>query len=116
MKNYAIFESRPQNVSNHNRVTNGWIFHGLVEDEKEFFGKIQNWEDRDFFQEDDGSVNNQNGDQVFDPERPEHFVFHDYTYHCVKLIELNDDQTTAVMQSDNYDRDEALDLLDINED
>ena len=111
----AIFENRPQNVSKHNRTTNGWIFHGLVEDEKEFFGKIQNWEDRDFFQEDDGSVNNQNGDQVFDPENPVEFDFQDYRYHCLDADDLNDDQLEAVRQSNHYDAEILKEKLVLDE-
>jgi hypothetical protein len=113
MNKLAIFEHRPENVSNHNRSTKGWIFHKLVESERDFYNVIKNWEDQDFFDQEDGTVTDQNGSEVFDPERPDHFDFLDYTYQLVKLDELDEHQTNAISQAHGMDAEEAAAAIEV---
>lgn len=107
----AIFGKVGQNVSNYNAETRGWNFLGTATTEKEFYNRIQNWEDRDFFEQEDGTVTNQNGEEIFNPESPDTFNFFDYEYHLVDVEDLNEDQIRAVANSSDID---AEDIMKVN--
>tara|TARA_R110002096_G_scaffold433996_1_gene654420 strand:- start:631 stop:1005 length:375 start_codon:yes stop_codon:yes gene_type:complete len=87
---YLLFKHTPENVSNHNRSTNGWEFITDVETLQDFRNKVGDYEDQDYFLQDDGSVTDCDGNEVIDNDpNSTSFDFGDYTYHAIKSDEID---------------------------
>ncbi len=76
----AIFKKTSDNVSTYNRSTNGYEFIGTVETLEDFYDKILELEQNDYYPQKDGTVLNANGNEIFDPNYPERFNDVDYNY------------------------------------
>ena len=104
----AVFTTKGENIRSYIRSTNGWEFSDTVETQEEFYDKVANWEDVDFFPQEDGTVNNGNGNEVFDPKYPAQFDFGDYDYRLIEVSELTDDQIKAVQNANPWNLDAIL--------
>lgn len=105
---YLIFKHTPENVLRHNRSTKGWEFISTAESTKDFYNQIEKSDNENFFSQDDGTVTDQDGNEVFDPKYPNTFEFGDYSYHLEEVADLNKMQIKAIEQSSHWNKDEVL--------
>lgn len=112
---YLIFKHTPENVSSHNRSTNGWEFIDITEKVKEYHEEIERIESQDYFSNQDGTVTDQNGNEVFNPEDLSRFDFGDYSYHLEPTKGWNPDlyesdalKLKAIEESNHWNKDVIL--------
>lgn len=104
----AIFQVKPEHVRGYIRSTKGWEFCDTVENETEFYNNVADWNDSSFFPNEDGTVQNQNGNEVFDPKYPSEFDFGDYYYRLIEVSELDENQVQAVKNDNPWNMDDIL--------
>lgn len=114
----AIFKLIPENVSYHNRSTGGYEFISTVNTNEEFFDEIARLESEDFFEQEDGSVHDQSGNEVFDPKHPTSFDFGDYSYTVEEVSEISPleyacdmHKLKAVEQANPFDLEDIIDSM-----
>ena len=88
-----LFKITPDNVSSHNRSTNGYEFIQTVESMQDAYDVVSKLEDSDFYPQDDGFVLSANGNEVFDPKYADQFDFVDYKFYVMdtEALDVYDD-------------------------
>lgn len=103
IKNFAIMKlvikKTFENVSSYNRKTDGHEFITTVNSIEEFKSKIESLEDQDYFDQEDGRVLDQDGNEVYDPSSPDSFDFGDYRYFIIEADSLDEDWDQAIVKS-----------------
>ena len=68
----------------------GKEFIAFVDSNEEAYNKVANIEQQDWFTQDDGTITDQNGREVFDPTYPDRFEFGDFTYYAKDIDSLDE--------------------------
>jgi len=75
-----------------------------IESVEDFYNKISNLEDSDFYPQEDGIVLDGSENEVYDPKYPETFDFTDYTYSIVDGDSLDDYHEAHIINAiDKYE-------------
>lgn len=91
-----IFKHTPENISKHRRSTSGWEFVAECNSIEAFKKGLELKHYQDWFDQEDGSVLDQTGNEVYDPRYPDTAEFGDFTYFLVDESDLNPQQKLAV--------------------
>lgn len=77
-------------VRSYKRSTKGFEAVEEVKDPEDAYNLVSQLEDNDFYPQDDGSVWDANGNEVFDPNYPDTFDFGDYYYTVIDTDRLDE--------------------------
>ncbi len=110
-----VFKSTGENVSNYKRSTKGYEFLFSVESLSEFKNRILELESNDYYEQEDGSVLNTNGDEVYDVNYPGRFDDCDYNYYCEDISQLDEyydaHKIRAIRDAQPYNIEELLEKI-----
>jgi len=94
-----LFKITPEHVRSYNRFTHGYELIQTVASNEEAYDVVANLEDDDFFDQEDGTVNNCNGNEVYDPKYPDMFDFRDYSYQVIEFTNLDRDSDEHIIRA-----------------
>lgn len=86
---YLVFKKVEESCKRYKRSTKGYEFLGLVNEVKYFHKLVKVSEPEDYFPQENGTVTDQDGNEVFDPWYPELYDYGDYQYLLVSSIGFN---------------------------
>lgn len=72
---YVVFKRTHKNNPYYNASTNGYECIGWVDNQLSFYNKVKELEDRDFFEQEDGSVLDQHQNEVYNTDFQNFFDF-----------------------------------------
>ena len=91
-----IYIQHAQCTTRYQMFNDGKEFIALVDSNEQAYNEVANREQEDWFTQDDGTITDQNGREVFDPAYPDRFDFGDFTYY-VKDVDSLDEYYDAVL-------------------
>lgn len=86
---YAIFKRTHRGRPYYNESTNGYECIGWTDNQQAFYNKVKELEDIDFFEQEDGSVLDQQQNEVYNPNFPNFFDFGGTEYYLEEVKLLN---------------------------
>lgn len=86
---YLIIKNVEEYCSGYNRQTGGKEFIDTCQNLDEFMEIISKKHESDFFDQPNGTVTNQQGEEIYDPENPGLFFFGDFSYTCLKVSDID---------------------------
>lgn len=91
---YLIIKNISENCAVYDKTTHGKTFIDTCDNVGEFKEIVKQLHDSDFFEQPNGSVTDQQGDEIFNPRTPDYIDFGDFSYGCWNVFYLKNNMDT----------------------
>jgi hypothetical protein len=85
---YLIIKNISENCAMYDKTTYGKTFIDTCDNTDEFKEIVKQLHDSDFFEQPNGSVTDQQGNEIFHPKTPDYIDFGDFSYGCWSALAL----------------------------